>query len=69
MATINPKKKSAVTSRGAVSVGGNRKVDDKPKYKPTATEAKNIKDATQMKNMRPVMKAGGKMKKCKTGCK
>ena len=33
------------------------------KYKPTAKESKNIKDATQMKNMRPVMKSGGKMKK------
>lgn len=39
------------------------------KYTPTAKESKNIKDATQMKNMRPVMKSGGKMSKCKDGCK
>lgn len=39
------------------------------KYSPTAKEAKNIKDATKMKNMRPVMKSGGAMGKCKNGCK
>lgn len=33
------------------------------KYTPTAKEAKNIKDATKMKNMKPVFKCGGKMKK------
>ena len=33
------------------------------KYVPTAKEAKNIKDATKMKNMKPVFKCGGKMKK------
>lgn len=29
-----------------------------------STIKKNIKDATKMKNMRPVMKSGGKMGKC-----
>lgn len=37
--------------------------------KPTLKESKNLKDATQMKNMRPVFKDGGSMSKCKTGCK
>lgn len=54
-------------SRGSVAVGGNPKLDDKPKakYTPTKKEAKNLKDATQMKNMRPVFKSGGMAKK---GC-
>jgi hypothetical protein len=63
--------KKFTSSRGSVSVGGNPKLDDKPKvkYVPTKKQAKNIKDATQMKNMRPVFKSGGKsMKKCKYGC-
>lgn len=46
------------------------------KYTPTAKEKKNLKDATEMKNMRPVFKSGGKaykgggkMKgKCTNGC-
>lgn len=37
------------------------------KYVPTAKEKKNIKDATEMKNMRPVFKAGGKTPKAKDG--
>jgi hypothetical protein len=49
--------------------GTVKKVVKAKKYSPTAKEAKNIKDATKMKNMRPVMKSGGAMGKCKNGCK
>ena len=38
------------------------------KYTPTPKEKKNLKDASQMKNMRPTFKGGGKMGKCKGGC-
>jgi hypothetical protein len=51
------------------------------KYVPTSKEKQNLKDATQMKNMRPTgpsenrvkttlggAKNGGKMSKCKSGC-
>jgi hypothetical protein len=37
------------------------------KYSPTAKEKKNLKDATQMKNMRPVFKSGGDIKKAQFG--
>ena len=57
------------SSRGSAAVGNSIKLDDKPKakYTPTTKEVKNIKDATEMKNMRPVFKAGGKMKKAQNG--
>ena len=51
------------------------------KYTPTAKEKQNIKDATQMKNMRPAGPSGGRVKpsyggakngtsmgKCRGGC-
>lgn len=45
-----------------------KKVTATKKYTPTAKEKKNIKDATQNKNMRPPFKSGGSMDKCKGGC-
>lgn len=65
------KAQNGTSNRGKVAVGGNLKLDDKPKakYKPTAKEAKNLKDATEMKNMRPTAPSTGRVKTTMGGAK